>query len=225
VVAIRLQLRLARWRAGLVAAQDCRCQRLQQAGRKGRGERTARTSGQWHGPGRPAVANVEAILGAIPPDRTLHEPRKALGEGPIELPRVDIGGKQTENVSTPAGPIAPVAVRMGRRKPPQDPGSVQEIMNQGVDSHERRADFKPERPLIAGAEQHGRQRHRQDLVRNAVHVPQWSDHSLSTGREPVRSVRIDRGQLFVDPADEIGIGNVPHEQEQAVRHLVEAAVP
>ena len=77
----------------------------------------------------------------------------------------------------------------------------------------------------AGAEQHGRQRHRQDLVRNAVDVPQRPDHSLPTGREPVRSVRIDRGQLFVDPADEIAIGNIPHEQEQAVRHLVEAAVP
>ncbi len=27
-----------------------------------------------------AVANVEAVLGAIPPDRTLHEPRKRRGE-------------------------------------------------------------------------------------------------------------------------------------------------
>ena len=160
-----------------------------------------------------AVADAKAILGAIAPDRTLHEPRKRLGEGPIELPSVDLGREKTENVSAPAGPIAPVAVRMGCAQPPQDPGSVQEIMDQGVDSHERRADFKPERPLIAGAEQHGRQRHRQDLVRNAVDVPQRPDHSFPTGREPVRSVRIDRGQLFVDPADEIGIGNVPHEQE------------
>ena len=45
------------------------------------------------------------------------------------------------------------------------------------------------------------------------------------GSEPVRRLGIHRTQLPVDPADEIVIGNVPHEQEQAVRHLVEAAVP
>ena len=37
-------------------------------------------------------------------------------------------------------------------------------------------------------------------------------------------VGIHRLQLPVDPADEIVIGDVPHEQEQAVRHLVEVAV-
>jgi hypothetical protein len=40
-----------------------------------------------------AVADAKAILGAVPPDRALHEPRKRLGEGAIELPRVDLGGK------------------------------------------------------------------------------------------------------------------------------------
>jgi hypothetical protein len=84
------------------------------------------------------VADAKAILSAVAPDRTLHEPRKRLGEGPIELPRVDLGREETENVSAPAGPIAPVAVRMASTKPAQDPGSVQEIMDQGVDRHERR---------------------------------------------------------------------------------------
>jgi hypothetical protein len=37
-------------------------------------------------------------------------------------------------------------------------------------------------------------------------------------------LRIDHGQLFVDPTDEIGDGNGAHEQEQAVRHLVKEAV-
>jgi hypothetical protein len=160
-----------------------------------------------------AVADTEAILGAVAPDRTLHEPRKRLGEGSVELPCVDLGREETEDVSAPAGLIAPVAVRMASIQPPQDPGSVQEIMDQRVYCHERRADFKPERPLVAGAEQDRRQRHRQDLVRNAVDVPQRPDHSFPTSRQPVRSARIDRGQLPVDPADEIGIGNVPHEQE------------
>jgi hypothetical protein len=78
-----------------------------------------------------AVADAKAILGAVAPDRTLHEPRKRLGERAIELARIDLGRKQTENVSAPARPIAPVAVRMGRRKPPQNPGSVQTSNHSG----------------------------------------------------------------------------------------------
>jgi hypothetical protein len=31
--------------------------------------------------------------------------------------------------------------------------------------------------------------------------------------------------LPINPADEIVIGDIPHEQEQAVRHLVQPAVP
>jgi hypothetical protein len=66
-----------------------------------------------------AVADTKAVFGAVAPDRTLHEPRKRLGEGAIELPSVDVGGEKTENVSAPAGPIAPVAVRMRRRACPR----------------------------------------------------------------------------------------------------------
>ena len=98
-----------------------------------------------------------------------------------------LGGKETENVSAPARPIAPVAIRVGRRKAAQDPSSVQEIMDQGVDGHERRADFEPQRPSVSGAQQQGRKRHRQDLVRNAIDVPQRSEDSPPTGRQPVRS--------------------------------------
>ena len=47
---------------------------------------------------------------------------------------------------------------------------------------------------------------------------------LAKGREPVRRLGIHRTQLPINPAHEIVIGNVPHEQEQAVRHLVEVAV-
>ena len=90
-----------------------------------------------------AIANVEAVLGAIPPDRALHEPWKGLGEGTIELACVDLGREEAQNVSAPAGPIASVAVRMAGTEPTQDPGTVQEIMDQCVDGYERRADFEP----------------------------------------------------------------------------------
>ena len=98
-----------------------------------------------------AVANVEAVLGAIPPDRALHEPRKRRREGRIELAGIDVGCEQSENVGASPGPVAPLAVGMVGAKPPQDPGSMQEIMDQGVDGHEGRADFDPEWPSIAGA--------------------------------------------------------------------------
>ena len=59
-----------------------------------------------------AVANVEAVLGAIPPDRALHEPRKRRRGGRIELAGIDICGEQTENVSASAGPVAALAIGM-----------------------------------------------------------------------------------------------------------------
>ena len=101
---------------------------------------------------------------------------------------------------------------------------MQEIMDQGVDSHEGRADFEPQRPSLAGAQQQRRQRHRQDLVSHPIDVAQRPNDGLATGGEPIRRLGIHRAQLPINPADEIVIGDVPHEQEQAVRHLVEAAV-
>jgi len=43
-----------------------------------------------------AVANVEALLGAIPPDRALHEPRKRCREGRIELASINARRQQPE---------------------------------------------------------------------------------------------------------------------------------
>ena len=51
-----------------------------------------------------AIANVEAVLGAIPPDRALHEPWKRRRKDGIELAGVNVGCKQMENPSDlPAG--------------------------------------------------------------------------------------------------------------------------
>jgi hypothetical protein len=117
-----------------------------------------------------AVANVEAVLGAIPPDRALHEPRKRCGEGRIELASIDVRREQTENASASAGPVAALAVGMLGSQPPQDSGSMKEIMDQGVDGHEGCADFEPQRPSLAGAQQQRRQGHRQDLVGHPIDV-------------------------------------------------------
>ena len=83
-----------------------------------------------------AIANVEAVLGAIPPDRALHKPRKRRREGRIELSSIDVLRDQAENASAPAWLVASGAVRMVSAQPLQDPGSVQEIVDQGVNGYQ-----------------------------------------------------------------------------------------
>jgi len=49
-----------------------------------------------------AVADIEALLAAIPPDRVLHEPRKHLRKAAIELPRIDLVRNRPNDVGTAA---------------------------------------------------------------------------------------------------------------------------
>jgi len=100
-----------------------------------------------------AIADVEAVLGAVPPDRALHKPRKRRREGRIELTSIDVGREDTEDFCAPSRLVAFGAVRMVGAQPLQDPGSVQEIMDQGVNGYQVRADFEPQRPSLSGAQQ------------------------------------------------------------------------
>ena len=100
-----------------------------------------------------AIADVEAVLGAIPPDRALHKPRKRHREGRVELASIDMGREDTEDFCAPSWLVASGAVRMVSAQPLQDPGSVQEIMDQGVHGYQVRADFEPQRPSLSGAQQ------------------------------------------------------------------------
>jgi class 3 adenylate cyclase len=49
-----------------------------------------------------AVANIEALLAAIPPDCVLHEPRKHLSEGAVELPRINLVRNRPNGVGAAA---------------------------------------------------------------------------------------------------------------------------
>jgi hypothetical protein len=64
-----------------------------------------------------AVANGEAVLGAIPPDRALHEPRKRCREGRIELASIDVRREQAENACAPSRLVALVSGWSARRPP------------------------------------------------------------------------------------------------------------
>ena len=106
-----------------------------------------------------AVANVEALLTAIPPNRELHEPGKYLRETAVELPSVDLAGDQPDNLGAAAWPVAARAVGMGGLEPSQDPGPVQEIVDQSIDRNQVDADFQPPRANVSGADQDTRQGH------------------------------------------------------------------
>ena len=164
-----------------------------------------------------AVADGEAILGAIPPNCALHEPRKRRWKGRIELSSINVGRELIYDASAPSRPVAARSIDVIGAQPLQDPSSVQEIMDEGVDGDERRADFEPQRLSVPGAQQQARHCHRQHLVGHPIDVSQWSDDGLTQGYEPIRSsVGIHTLQLFIDPAHEIVIRDIAHEQKQTV---------
>ena len=104
-----------------------------------------------------AVANVEALLAAIPPDRELDEPRENGREGRIERTGVDLLGSTGNDFGAAACPVAAGAVRVGSLEAPQDPGPVQEIVDQGIDRNQVHADFQPPRANVSGADQNAGQ--------------------------------------------------------------------
>ena len=76
-----------------------------------------------------------------------------------------------------AWPVTAGAVGMGGLEPGQDPGPVQEIVDQGIDRDQLHANFQPARANVSGADQNARHRHCQHLVRNAVDVAHRLDQA------------------------------------------------
>ena len=172
-----------------------------------------------------AVANIEALLAAIPPDRELHEPRKDLWKGPIELPRVDFAGDQANDVSAAARLIAAGTVGMAGSEPPQDSGASQKIMDQGIGGDQLQSDLQPVPANVSGANQNAGQGHSEDLVRDPVDILQRFDQGIASSRGPSRTRFVERlAQPIIDPANEIAIGHIANKQIQAVGHLIEMTV-
>src|SRR5436189_5840840 len=95
-----------------------------------------------------AVADVEALLAAIPPDRELHEPGENLREAAVKLPSVDLAGDQPDNVGAAARPVTAGPVGMGSLESSQDPGPVQEIVDQSINRNQVHADLQPPRANV-----------------------------------------------------------------------------
>jgi hypothetical protein len=173
-----------------------------------------------------AVADIEAVLRAIPPDCMLDEPRKRPWEGRVELPGVNVPRDAFNDAGAAARPVAGHAVGVVCTEPMEDPGPDQEIVHQGVDGNHAGADLDPEWPIFRCGQQDAGQRHGQDLVGDAVDLSEWPNQGFPEVGEPIGAGRIiGRLEAPVDPAHQVAIGNIPDEQEQRIGHLVEPTVP
>jgi hypothetical protein len=90
-----------------------------------------------------AVADIEAALGAIAPNRMLDEPRKRWRKRRIELPRVDVRRDQSQNAGASEPAIASIAIGVIGGKSLKDARPMQEVVDERIDSDEARADLKP----------------------------------------------------------------------------------
>jgi hypothetical protein len=111
-----------------------------------------------------AVADVEALLGAVPPDRVLNESRKRPGKLEVELPGVDLPGDRFDDVGAAARPVTGGAIGMVGSEPVQDPGPVQEVVHEGVDRDHAAADFEPTAPTAWRAKEQDGQGHHQKIL-------------------------------------------------------------
>jgi len=110
---------------------------------------------------------------------------------------------------------------MGGLEPAQDPGPVQEVVDQGIDGDQVHANFQPPRANVSGADQNARHRHGQDLVRNAADVAHRLDQANARLRQGVWSAGLVRlVEAVIDPADEVAIGDVANEQVKTVGNLI-----
>ena len=149
------------------------------------------------------------------PDRVLHEPREGPRKPPVELPGVDLSGDRPDDFGAAAGLVAGEAVGMVGSKPAQNAGPVQEIMHERIDRNHAAAGLTPAAPRTWRAKKQLRQRHHQHFVGNAVDLFQRLDQRRSHSGRPVGPGLLGGSiQPSVEPADEVTVGNVTHEQVQ-----------
>ena len=150
---------------------------------------------------------------------------KLAGIGGIEPARIDLAGDPLDDRGAAARGIAAGAVGMLGLEIPQNAGAVQEIVHQRIDRDHHRAGFDPGWPLGVPGKQQLRESHRQHLVRHAVNVSERLEQGLTQPRGSIGCRNgIDVCQPAVDPADDVAISQIAHEQEEAVGGLVQPAV-
>ncbi len=131
------------------------------------------------------IANVEALLAAIPPNRELHEARQEGRDRWIERTYVDLPGNAGNEIGAAPWPVTGGAIRVGSLEPLQDPGAVQKIVDQGIYCDQLYPDFQPFGANLSGTDQNAREPDGEDLVRDAIDIAQWLNQTLRNGSTSV----------------------------------------
>jgi hypothetical protein len=175
-----------------------------------------------------AVADVEAVASAVAPNGMLHEPRKILRKAAVECGRVDFGRDRPNDVGATAKGVAAKAIGVRGTKIGQNAGTMQKVVNQGIDGDHAFAGLEPVRPIIRGPEQKSGERHGEDFVGDAVDIAERTDQLLLAVSGEIRLGGNRNGvrdaEAVIDPADQVAFGNVTDKKKKAVGRLVEPTV-
>ena len=173
-----------------------------------------------------AVADIEPIVGTVPPDRVLYEPREDLPEARVELPGINLVSDSCNDVGTVTRPIAAGTIEVLSLEPTQHAGANEKVVNERGDRDHAGTNLGPKPHRLGSRHQHGGQRHAEHFVRNPVDMPKWVDQRVAHSTEPISVDGLGCcGQLGVDPTDQVVVGYVADEQVQGISSLVEPAVP
>ena len=94
-----------------------------------------------------AIAEVETVCRAKPPNGVLNEPRKIARKLPVEGSGIDQLRHVLDDVGAAALGVAADTILMGLAAAVKNPGSVQKVMDQGINCDHVRAGLKPNRPI------------------------------------------------------------------------------
>src|SRR5687768_13968563 len=90
-----------------------------------------------------AIASVQGVRSAKPPNRALDETRKARRKFRVELARVNATGQALDDLGTAVRPVAGGSIRMCRAEPPKGAGPMEEVVDEGIHRDHRSSGRDP----------------------------------------------------------------------------------
>ena len=171
-----------------------------------------------------AVADVEAVLRAVFPDRPLHKAWKGLRIGTVEFSRVDPLRDRCDDLGAAAGPVAGRAIGMAGIEPLQNAGAMQEIVHEAC--RPRSCWLRPRpRHVAAGRRETGSTAPPSAPCQRRRRLPSAGQGPPSASRQAGPVLRLSGGlQAPVEPAHEITIGDITNEQIEGKGCLIEPAI-
>src|SRR6267378_76114 len=94
-----------------------------------------------------AVAHVQSVGRAKPPDSVLNKTREFFGKPRIKRADINAVCDHSDDLGTATSGVAGSPIDVGRAATFQNAGAVQKIMHEGVDGHHGLAGLEPDGPL------------------------------------------------------------------------------